>query len=178
MPVVERNIDAYDVYTADEAFMTGTPFCMLPVTSPTELPSVPEMWAMNQPPFESVEREHRRRHRQPDQAVGQRTGWFRLSRCSNPVSLQEQVMHQIGFMQGRLCDQVGAKSKPSVACVEEEFCRNGAWDPRHGMDAGSGMLAQNPLMTAEGRARIHGLQVEYPIAIPSLTGDCFMQAPF
>ena len=33
LPVVEKNIDAYDVYTADEAFMTGTPFCMLPVTS-------------------------------------------------------------------------------------------------------------------------------------------------
>ena len=32
MPVVEKNIEAYDVYTADEAFMTGTPFCMLPVT--------------------------------------------------------------------------------------------------------------------------------------------------
>ena len=30
---VEKNIDLYDVYTADEAFMTGTPFCMLPVTS-------------------------------------------------------------------------------------------------------------------------------------------------
>lgn len=33
IPVVEKNIDAYDVYSADEAFMTGTPFCMLPVTS-------------------------------------------------------------------------------------------------------------------------------------------------
>ena len=30
--VKEKNIDPYDVYTADEAFMTGTPFCMLPVT--------------------------------------------------------------------------------------------------------------------------------------------------
>jgi branched-chain amino acid aminotransferase len=30
---IEKNIDPYDVYTADEAFMTGTPFCMLPVTS-------------------------------------------------------------------------------------------------------------------------------------------------
>jgi len=29
----EKNIDQYDVYTADEAFMSGTPFCMLPVTS-------------------------------------------------------------------------------------------------------------------------------------------------
>ena len=31
--VVEKNIEPYDVYTADEAFMTGTPFSMLPVTS-------------------------------------------------------------------------------------------------------------------------------------------------
>lgn len=29
---IEQNIEAYDVYTADEAFMTGTPFCLLPVT--------------------------------------------------------------------------------------------------------------------------------------------------
>jgi branched-chain amino acid aminotransferase len=33
IPVVEKNIDPYDVYTADEAFMTGTPFCLLPVVS-------------------------------------------------------------------------------------------------------------------------------------------------
>jgi len=29
---VEKNIEKYDVVTADEAFMTGTPFCILPVT--------------------------------------------------------------------------------------------------------------------------------------------------
>lgn len=29
---VEQKISPYDVHTADEAFMTGTPFCMLPVT--------------------------------------------------------------------------------------------------------------------------------------------------
>jgi branched-chain amino acid aminotransferase len=33
LQVVEKNIEPYDVNTADEAFMTGTPFCMLPVTS-------------------------------------------------------------------------------------------------------------------------------------------------
>lgn len=33
IPVIEKNVDLYDVYTADEAFMTGTPFCMLPVTA-------------------------------------------------------------------------------------------------------------------------------------------------
>lgn len=30
---LEKNIEQYDVYTADEAFMTGTPFCVLPVVS-------------------------------------------------------------------------------------------------------------------------------------------------
>tara|TARA_B110000971_G_C19984452_1_gene488913 strand:- start:44 stop:1033 length:990 start_codon:yes stop_codon:yes gene_type:complete len=33
IPVIEKNIEPYDVYNADEAFMTGTPFCMLPVIS-------------------------------------------------------------------------------------------------------------------------------------------------
>jgi branched-chain amino acid aminotransferase len=33
IPVMGKNIEPYDVYTADEAFMTGTPFCMIPVTS-------------------------------------------------------------------------------------------------------------------------------------------------
>ena len=30
---LEKNIEPFDVYDADEAFITGTPFCMLPVTS-------------------------------------------------------------------------------------------------------------------------------------------------
>lgn len=38
MKVIEKNIEPYDVYTADEAFMTGTPFCMLPVTQLNGLP--------------------------------------------------------------------------------------------------------------------------------------------
>lgn len=33
LEVTEKNIEPFDVYTADEAFITGTPFCMLPVTS-------------------------------------------------------------------------------------------------------------------------------------------------
>jgi len=35
---VEKNIDLYDTYTADEAFMTGTPFSILPVTSLNSVP--------------------------------------------------------------------------------------------------------------------------------------------
>lgn len=30
---IEKNIEPYDVLNAEEAFMTGTPFCLLPVTS-------------------------------------------------------------------------------------------------------------------------------------------------
>jgi branched-chain amino acid aminotransferase len=33
LTILEKNIEPYDVYTADEAFMTGTQFCMLPVTT-------------------------------------------------------------------------------------------------------------------------------------------------
>lgn len=33
IPCKECNIEPYDVYTADEAFMTGTPFCLLPTIS-------------------------------------------------------------------------------------------------------------------------------------------------
>ena len=30
---IEKNIEPFDVYEADEAFISATPFCMLPVTS-------------------------------------------------------------------------------------------------------------------------------------------------
>lgn len=33
LKVIEKNLEPYDVYTADEAFITGTPFCMLPVVT-------------------------------------------------------------------------------------------------------------------------------------------------
>jgi len=33
IPCRAKNIEPYDVYTADEAFVTGTPFCVLPVVS-------------------------------------------------------------------------------------------------------------------------------------------------
>jgi len=33
IPCKETNIEPYDVYEADEAFMTATPFCLLPTVS-------------------------------------------------------------------------------------------------------------------------------------------------
>jgi len=38
IPWRETNFGVYDVVTADEAFMTATPFCMLPVTSLNSIP--------------------------------------------------------------------------------------------------------------------------------------------
>lgn len=38
IPWMEKNIEPYDVITADEAFMTGTPFCMLPTTNLNRTP--------------------------------------------------------------------------------------------------------------------------------------------
>ena len=39
-------------------------------------------------------------------------------------------------------------------------------------------LYKNPLMTSEGQNEILNLCNEYDFHIESLTGDCFMQAPF
>ena len=33
IPVKEQNIELFDAYEADEAFICATPFCMIPVTS-------------------------------------------------------------------------------------------------------------------------------------------------
>ncbi len=38
LAAVEKNIEPYDVVSADEAFITGTPFCILPVTSLGHVP--------------------------------------------------------------------------------------------------------------------------------------------
>ena len=35
---IEKNIEPYDVYNADEAFISGTPFCIMPVTSLNNIP--------------------------------------------------------------------------------------------------------------------------------------------
>lgn len=39
-------------------------------------------------------------------------------------------------------------------------------------------LYENPLITASGRSRIRELSIAHNVKVGSLTGDCFMQAPF
>ena len=37
IPVIEKNIEPFDVYEADEVFLTSTPFCILPAVSLNKL---------------------------------------------------------------------------------------------------------------------------------------------
>lgn len=86
----------------------------------------------------------------------------------------------IGFMQGRLCDRVDEKIQAFPwRDWECEFASAAALD-LHLMEwtLDQERLYENPLMTHDGRENIRGLSQHFQISIPSLTGDCFMQAPF
>jgi L-ribulose-5-phosphate 3-epimerase len=90
------------------------------------------------------------------------------------------MTEQIGFMQGRLCERVDGKIQafpwrdwksefPAAASIGLHLME---WT----LD--QDMLYDNPLLTPAGQEEIRALCDRYSIAIPSLTGDCFMQAPF
>ena len=86
----------------------------------------------------------------------------------------------IGFMQGRLCERVAGKIQAFPwRDWENEFPVAAAID-LHLMEwtLDQARLYENPLMTTDGQERIKGLCRNYGISIYSLTGDCFMQAPF
>lgn len=88
--------------------------------------------------------------------------------------------NQIGFMQGRLCEQVNGK----IQAFPWQF-----WENEFPAAQAIGMhlmewtlddenLYENPLLTPTGQEKIKSLKLKHQISIPSLTGDCFMQAPF
>jgi L-ribulose-5-phosphate 3-epimerase len=90
------------------------------------------------------------------------------------------MTRQIGFMQGRLCERVDGKIQAFPwRDWENEFPAAAAID-LHLMEwtLDQERLYENPLMTADGQEKIRGLCRQYDISISSLTGDCFMQAPF
>lgn len=90
------------------------------------------------------------------------------------------MINRIGFMQGRLCGLVDGKiqafpwrdweSEFPAAAVIELHLMEWTLDQER--------LYENPLMTLEGQEKIRALCLRYDVSIPSLTGDCFMQAPF
>ena len=90
------------------------------------------------------------------------------------------MINNIGFMQGRLCDQVdGMIQAFPWKDWEKEF--------KTASEIGINLmewtidfnnLNENPLMQKEGRIEISNLSKKYTVKINSLTGDCFMQKPF
>lgn len=88
--------------------------------------------------------------------------------------------NKIGFMQGRLCNQIDGKIQAfpwhdwelEFSVAESINLNIMEWT----LD--QDRLYQNPLMNADGQKKIRLLSHKHGISIPSLTGDCFMQAPF
>ena len=89
-------------------------------------------------------------------------------------------MARIGFMQGRLSARVDGKIQAFPwRDWEAEFALAG----RHGFPImewtlDQARLHENPLLTAAGRERIRTLGAAHGLQVLSLTGDCFMHAPF
>ncbi len=90
------------------------------------------------------------------------------------------MKNRIGFMQGRLCERVDGKIQAFPwHDWETEFPAAEAID-LHLMEwtLDQERLYENPLMTPEGQEKIRTLCQKHYQTIHSLTGDCFMQAPF
>jgi len=93
---------------------------------------------------------------------------------------KDSIAAKIGFMQGRLSPLVNAKIQAFPwQNWQKEFQEAHSlnfeimeWTLDHEN------LYKNPLMTEEGREEIKKLSKKFKIRTPSLTGDCFMQAPF
>lgn len=87
---------------------------------------------------------------------------------------------RIGFMQGRLSPLVNGR----IQSFPWKFWQREFAAAQH---IGFGLmewtldqerLYENPLFTSGGQDEIRALCARHAIEIPSLTGDCFMQAPF
>ena len=87
---------------------------------------------------------------------------------------------KIGFMQGRLCNQVDGKIQafPWQDWETEFPIAQILSIPLMEWTLDQDRLYENPLMTTAGQSNIRSLCHQYNVKIPSLTGDCFMQAPF
>lgn len=90
------------------------------------------------------------------------------------------MRNRIGFMQGRLSPLVDGRIQafPWLTWADEfekaNACGIGLMEWTLDQDG----LYENPLLTKAGQSQIRELCHRYSVAIPSLTGDCFMQAPF
>ena len=89
------------------------------------------------------------------------------------------MKHRIGFMQGRLSPMIDGRIQAFPwANWKDEFPFAEQIDI-HLMEwtLDQDRLYENPLLTEAGQAEIRELCQRHGLSIPSLTGDCFMQAP-
>lgn len=90
------------------------------------------------------------------------------------------MKHRIGFMQGRLSPLINGRIqafpwihwKDEFPMAEQIGIHLMEWT----LD--QDRLYENPLLTQSGQTEIRELCLRHNLSIPSLTGDCFMQAPF
>ena len=89
-------------------------------------------------------------------------------------------MARIGFMQGRLSPMVDGKIQAFPwRHWEAEFEAAAAIGiPMMEWTLDQDRLHENPLLTRAGRERIAELAKKTGVEVASVTGDCFMQAPF
>jgi L-ribulose-5-phosphate 3-epimerase len=87
---------------------------------------------------------------------------------------------RIGFMQGRLSPMVGGKIQAFPRdCWQAEFAAGRELGfARIEWTLDQDGLSENPLMTDAGAAEIGNLVRSTGLKVSSITGDCFMQAPF
>jgi L-ribulose-5-phosphate 3-epimerase len=92
----------------------------------------------------------------------------------------QKILERIGFMQGRLSALVDGKIQAFPWNEwRDEFPRAKAIGlSRMEWTIDQDRLRENPLTTESGRGAIARLSRGNAVRIPSLTGDCFMQAPF
>ncbi len=87
--------------------------------------------------------------------------------------------HRLGFMQGRLSPPVDGRIQafPRDHWREEFASAEAIGFTMMEWTLDQDGLDQNPLLTRDGRAEIRVLSSRHGVRVPSLTGDCFMQAP-
>ena len=90
------------------------------------------------------------------------------------------MKNRIGFMQGRLVDKVDGKIQafPSAQWRDEFPIAQRIGIPLMEWTLDDHRLEQNPFCTPEGQQEIQRLSKAFGLNVSSLTGDCFMQAPF
>lgn len=89
------------------------------------------------------------------------------------------MIDKIGFMQGRFSPLVDGKIQafPWDSWQQEFPAAQGLGLGLMEWTLDQDRLYQNPLLTPQGQQEIRRLCQTHRLALPSLTGDCFMQAP-